>query len=66
MSEDFCKKDSESHKGKPHSEETKKKIAETLKGKPHSEEHNKKVAEANKGLRKGMHWCVVDGKRVWH
>lgn len=73
-SDETKKKLSEAHKGKHHSEETRKKmskprseeirkkISETLRGKPKSEESRKKMSEA----RKGMHWKLVDGKRVWY
>ena len=64
---------SESHKGKPgamkdkhHSEETKRKMSESHKGKPKSEEHKRKLSEAHKGQRKGMHWKLADGKRIWY
>ena len=30
-----------------------------------SEETRKRMSEAAKGKRKGLHWKVVDGKRVW-
>ena len=57
-SEEYRKKQSEVHKGKVLSEETKRKIAETLKGKPHkphkphkpfSEETKRRMSEAKKG-----------------
>ena len=53
-SEEFRKKLSESHKGKPHphkpfSEEHRKHLSEVRKGKPHSEEHKRHISEALKG-----------------
>ncbi|MEE3413520.1 MAG: NUMOD3 domain-containing DNA-binding protein [Bacteroidales bacterium] len=54
MSEEFCKKNSEVHKGnhyrkgKPCSEETKRKISEVNKGKKLSEETRKRLSEAAK------------------
>lgn len=39
------------------------------KGKHPSEESRKRMSEAKKGKpspRKGMHWKLVDGKRVWY
>ena len=42
-------RNSESHKGKHHSEEHKKKLSEANKGKTLSEEHKRKLIEANKG-----------------
>lgn len=51
------------------SEETKKKLSEARKGRLHSEETKMKMSEAKKGkpsCAKGMHWKVVDGKRVYY
>lgn len=42
-SEEWKRKQSESHKGKSHSEETKRKQSETKKGKSHSEETKRKI-----------------------
>ena len=65
MSEEYCRKNSESHKGKHPSEETRRKIAEAKKGKPsnskgkkRSEEAKEKMREAAKGNTntKGKHW----------
>ena len=53
-------------KDKHHSDETKRKMSESHKGKPKSEEHKRKLSEAHKGQRKGMHWKLVDGKRIWY
>ena len=36
--------------------------SKAMKGKKMSEEHKKKIAKA----RKGRHWKLVDGKRVWY
>lgn len=75
MSEEIKRKQSEAHrnksspmKGKHHSEETKNKISESEKGRsnPHTDEWDKKISEALKGKHKGMHWKLVDGKRVWY
>lgn len=70
---------SEAMKGIKFSEEHKRKISSAKQGKPSwnkglknvyhrkpfSEEHKRKIREANKGNHKGMHWKLVDGKRVW-
>ena len=53
-------------KDKHHSEETKRRMSESHKGKPKSEEHKRKLSEAHKGQRKGMHWKLVDNKRIWY
>lgn len=53
-------------KDKHHSEETKRKMSESHKGKPKSEETKRKMAEAHKGQRKGLHWKLVDNKRIWY
>lgn len=57
--DEWRRKMSEAHKGKPgswkgkhHSEEQKRKISEANKGKHLSEEHKRKISEA----RKGKHW----------
>lgn len=78
---EFRKHISETNKGKHHSEETRKKLSEINKGNKYSlghkvsEEHKKKISEANKGhnkgkkmseAKKGKHWKLVDGKRVWY
>ena len=52
-------------KGKHISEEQKKRISETLKGHLVSDESRKKMSESYKGT-KGMHWKLVDGKRVYY
>ena len=57
-----CKCEKHPLYGKHLSEETKKKMSEAKKGKKFSEEHKKKIGEAHKG----MHWKLVDGKRVWY
>lgn len=56
MSEEFCRKNSESHKGKHASDETRRKMSAMRKGekhpmygKHHSEETRNKISEANKG-----------------
>lgn len=74
FSEEHKKKLSEASKGNTNalgnhfklSEEQKKKISEAHKGILHSEESKKKISEANKGKRKGKHWKLVDGKRIWY
>lgn len=69
LSEEWKKKISESNKGKKHyemTEETKKKISEARKDIIFSEEHKKHLSESHKGQRKGKHWKLVDGKRVWY
>lgn len=35
-------------------------------GRKASEELRKRLAEAHKGQRKGMHWKIIDGHRVWY
>jgi hypothetical protein len=50
------RKMSEAHKGKE----------PWNKGKHHSYEYRKKMSAAQKGKRKGMHWKLIDGKRVWY
>ena len=49
-------------KGKPKSEEAKRKNSEGHRGKSHSEETKRKMSE----MKKGRHWKLVDGKRVWY
>lgn len=46
------------------SEETRKKLSEVKKGKQFSEEHKMHLSESCK--RRGKHWKLVDGKRVWY
>ena len=58
-------------KGKKMTEEQKRKISEALKGKKHatSEKTKKKISESLKGKvpwNKGIHWKVVNGKKVWY
>ena len=65
ISEEHKRKISEANKGKHLPEETKIKISNTLKGakrKPHSEEAKIKM----KGLKKGKHWKIENGKRIWY
>ena len=57
----------------PHSDETKQRMSVTRKGRHHSEETKRKISEAMKGKnkgkpspRKGLHWKLVDGKRVYY
>jgi hypothetical protein len=66
MSKEAKIKMSESKKGKHLYEETRKKIGEASKGRRHSEEAKNKLSKSHKGEHKGMHWKVVDGKRVWY
>lgn len=66
LSEEHRRKLLEAIKGKHHSEEWNRKISEAKKGKPRSEECKRKLSEAHKGQRKGQHWKLVDGKRVWY
>ena len=56
LSEEIRKKMSEAKKGK----------TSCNKGKPRKEETIKKMSESLKGLHKGMHWKLVDGRRVWY
>ena len=72
-SEETKHKMSESHKGHPGynkgvamSEETKIKMSNAHKGKHFSEETKYKISEAHKGLRKGKHWKIENGKRIWY
>ena len=65
ISEEHKRKISNAQKGKHLPEETKIKISNTLKGakrKPHSEEAKIKM----KGLKKGKHWKIENGKRIWY
>ena len=74
-SEEWSKKISEAMKGNHPSEETRKKMSEARKGKTPwnkgkkmSEELVKKNSDAHKGQIpwwKGLHWKLVDGKRVY-
>lgn len=48
--------------GKHHTTETRNKMSEKMTGKPLSDEHKRKISEA----RKGKHWKLVNGKRVWY
>lgn len=67
-SEEARKKMSEARTGKkrgPMSEEQKKKLSKAHKGRHLSEEHKRKLSEAHKG-KKGKHWKLVDGKRVYY
>lgn len=73
MSEEQKAKISVAMKGKTLSEEHKTKLSAAHKGKnnpmygqKHSEESKRKISEAQKGMRKGKHWKLVDGKRVWY
>lgn len=50
MSEEYCRKNSESHKGKYAGEK------HPMYGKKHSDEAKKKMSEAKKGKHKGEHW----------
>lgn len=54
------------NKRKLHSEEHKKRISEKMKGHNVSEETRKKLSNSLKGKLKGLHWKLVDGKRVWY
>lgn len=72
-SEETKRRMSEAHNGKKFSEEHKRKMSEHnaryWKGKSHSEEYKKRMSETLKGRpspRKGKHWKLVDGKRVWY
>ena len=79
-SEESRKKMSEAHKGRPSywrgkhlTEEAKRKSSESHKGKHLTEEQKRKISESLKGKnkgrpspRKGKHWKLVDGKRVWY
>ena len=73
FSEETKKKMSEAKKGKPSwnkgipcSEEHKRKLSESHKGKHFSEETKHKISEAHKELRKGKHWKIENGKRIWY
>ena len=62
MSEEFCRKNSESHKGKHASDETRRKMSEVRKGenhpmygKHHTDEAKNKIAEATKGENNPMY-----------
>lgn len=72
-SEESKKKTSESMKGKKWSEESRIRFSESLKGeknhwfgKKHSNETKEKMSESMKGLKKGKHWKLINGKRVWY
>lgn len=67
-SEEWNRNIGEGNKGKHRSEETRRKLSERMKGdqrnkgKKRSTETRKKIGAAHKG----MHWKLVDGKRVWY
>ena len=76
MSEDFCKKVSESMKGKysgenhpfygkHHLEDSKKKISESKKGHQLSEEHKEKL-RGHTAWNKGLKRKIVNGKQVYY
>lgn len=65
ISKETRNKISEACKGRKCSEETRKNMSKAQKGRTISEETRKKISEAKKGYRKGMHWKLVNGKRVW-
>ena len=68
-SEETRLKMSEAKKGHIVSEETRHKISESMKEKKHqplSIEHKRKISEAHKGLKKGKHWKIENGKRIWY
>ena len=51
------------------SDENKEKLRNANIGKRLSEDHKRKISEAHKGKpspRKGKHWKLLDGKRVWY
>ena len=73
FSEETKKKMSKAKKGKPSwnkgipcSAEHKRKLSNAHKGKHFSEETKHKISEAHKGLRKGKHWKIENGKRIWY
>lgn len=57
---------SESNRERVLSEETKRKISDSEKGRIISDETKSKISQSKKGQHKGMHWKLVDGKRVWY
>ena len=74
-SEETKAKMSAAHKGKKFSDEHKAKIGaaskgrKTMLGKKRSEETKAKISAAHKGRtspKKGKHWKLVDGHRVWY
>lgn len=66
LSDETKRKISESKKGKKghrHSEESRKKMSEAAKNRAKiTEDTRRKLVESHKG----MHWKLVDGKRVWY
>lgn len=77
-SEEVKIKIAEALKGKPHphTEEQDRKLSESLKGHPVSEETKRKISDTLKAKpdlfkgrpsnKKGLHWKLVDGKRVYY
>lgn len=78
VSEETKKKITETLKGKPHphSKEQDRKLSNSLKGHLVSEETRKKISESLKrkpdrfkgrpSNKKGLHWKIIDGKRVYY
>lgn len=63
------KRISNSKKGIKLSDEHKRNISEGQKGKQVSDETRQKIANGHKGkpgVCKGLHWKIVDGKRVYY
>lgn len=68
LSEESCRKISESNKGRKFSKEHRRKLSEAMKGKHPSDETLIKLSESHKGKvpwNKGKSWKLIDGKRVW-
>lgn len=57
---------SDTMKGRKFSEEHRRKIGDSWKGRKHTDDTKSKMSQSMKGKHKGMHWKLIDGKRVWY
>ena len=60
------KKLSDAHKGKSLPEEQRRKMSESMKGKNLGKIRSTAARKKMSELKKGKHWKIVDGKRVWY